>query len=197
MRRFDNNKQVMDSPSFYFFDNAFRLTKRIDGRRGVWENGKWKIEEGIIQEAKGDGTYHLARFDKLHLDIPETPETFVRGVKSPEEMSYWQLKRYAERVRQEGYDDTRYLVDMNIKIAFPFVCVILTVIGAPIALSLKKGGAPLALSIGMGVCFIYLFVLGFSRSLGLSGVLPPVLSAWLTNLAFILVGIYLMMHLEK
>lgn len=197
MMRFDAEKKIMERPTFYFFDSSFRLIKRIDGRRGIWEEGQWKIEGGIIQAARGDGSYGLEKFEELHLDLPETPETFVRRVKKPEEMSYWQLKRYADRVRQEGYDDTRYLVDMNIKIAFPFICLILVLIGTPLALGIKRGGAPLALSVGVGVCFVYMVTLGFSRSLGLGGVLPPFLSAWVANLIFLLAGIYLMMHLER
>ena len=197
MMRFDNEKKIMERPSFYFFDKAFRLIKRVDGRKGVWENGKWKIEKGIIQEMRKDGGYQLTKFMELYLDIPETPENFVRRVKNPEELSYWQLKHYTERVRQEGYDDTKYLVDMNIKIAYPFICLILVLIGISIALGLKRGGTPLAVSIGMGVCLLYMFTLGFSRSFGLSGVLPPILSAWLANLIFLFLGIYLMIHVEK
>ena len=197
MLRFDKEKKVMERPSFYFFDKTFKLVKRIDGLKGRWEKDKWKIESGITQELGKDGNYKFTKFTDLYLEIPETPENFVRKVKRPEEMGYWQLKRYAERVRQEGYDDTKYLVDMNIKIAYPFICLILVLIGIPIALGLKKGGTPMAVSIGIGVCFIYMLTLGLSRTLGLSGVLPPILSAWLANLIFFFFGIYLIMHVEK
>lgn len=197
MMRFDNKKKIMESPTFYFFDKAFRMIKRIDGQKGFWEKGRWRIENGAIQEAIKDGGYELKKFDELYLQIPETPKTFVRAVKSPEEMSYWELKRYTKKVRQEGYDETRYLVDMNIKVAYPLISLVFVLIGIPIALSLKKGGTPLAVSIGIGICFLYMLTLGFSRSLGLSGVLPPILSAWLANMIFFFLGIYLMLHVER
>lgn len=197
IRHFDSEKKHMGSPTFYFFDNRFRLVKRIDGKRGIWTDGAWRIEEGIVQEAEDDGGYRLRTFQELYLEIPETPDTFVRGIKSPEEMSYRQLRRYSNRVYQEGYDNTRYIVDMNVRVAFPFLSLILTLIGIPIALNLKKGGTPLAVSIGVGICFIYMVALGFSRSLGLSGVLPPILSAWSANLAFLFFGIYLFMNIER
>jgi lipopolysaccharide export system permease protein len=85
---------------------------------------------------------------------------------------------------------------MNIKLAFPLINLVMVLIGIPIALGLKKGGTPLAVSLGIGVCFLYLINLGFTRSLGLSGVLPPYLAAWFATLVFFLVGIYLMMRLE-
>jgi lipopolysaccharide export system permease protein len=112
-------------------------------------------------------------------------------------MSYWQLKEYAQTVRQEGYNNAKYLVDMNIKLAFPFIGLILLTIGMPLALRVRKGGTPLAVSIGMAVCFAYVLVLGLARSLGLAGVLPPLFSAWLANLLFLLLGIYMMIHMER
>ena len=197
MLRFDQKNRIMERPTFYFFDDTFRLTKRIDGRRAVWEGGKWKVEEGIILEASNERDYHLTKFADLHLKLAEPPETFVRRIKSPEEMSYWQIKRYAERVHLEGYDNSRYLVGMNIKTAFAFIIIIMVLVGIPISLRVKKGGIPLAIFMGMSICFLYLNVFGLARSLGLSGVLPPIFAAWVANVLFFLFGIYLMKSVER
>jgi lipopolysaccharide export system permease protein len=196
IRNFDSKTNIMQDPTFYFFDNSFRVMRRIDGRKGIWTGRNWKIQEGMSQEIKPQGGYSLKKFDEIYLEIPEGPETFVRPVRKPEEMSYWQLKRYAERVRLEGYDATEYLVDMNIKVAFPLINLVVVFFGIPIALGLRKGGTPLAVTLGVGVCFLYLMGLGFARSLGLSGLLPPFLSAWAANLVFFFIGTYLMIRLE-
>ena len=197
IRHFDFKKKRMQRPTFYFFDKDFRLTKRIDGETGIWREGQWRLEKGVIQERGPDGGYGLKRFQSRLLDIQETPDAFVKGEKKPEEMGYWQLKRYAVKVKEEGYDNTRYLVDMNIKTAIPFVSLVLVLIGIPIALGVKRGGTPLAISLGMGACFCYILTLGLSRSLGLSGVLPPLLSAWLANFVFLLLGIYFMINVRS
>jgi lipopolysaccharide export system permease protein len=197
IRQFNPKQKSMGHPSFYFFDSTFRLIKRIEGRRGIWEGDRWRIENGVVQQLKEDGSYDFKKFEVYPLMIPETPETFMRGTRNPEEMSYWQIKRYAEQVGQEGYDNAKYLVDMNIKLAFPFISLILLTIGIPLALSVKKGGTPLSVSVGMAVCFLYVLILGLARSLGLAGILPPLFSAWLANLLFLLLGVYLMIHMER
>lgn len=197
IRQFNPKEKTMGNPSFHFFDSSFRVVKRIEGRKGVWEGGNWRIENGILQELNEDGQYRFTRFEAYVLQIAETPETFMRGTRKPEEMSYWRLREYAETVRQEGYNNAKYLVDMNIKLAFPFISLILLAIGIPLALRVKRGGAPLAVSIGMAVCFLYVLVLGLARSLGLAGVLPPLFSAWLANLMFVFLGVYLMIHMER
>lgn len=196
IRRFDSKRNVMVDLSLYFFDKSFQLIKRIDARKGVWTGHNWKIQKGIVQEAKDEGGYSLMKFDEIQIELPEGPEVFVRPVRKPEEMSYWQLKRYAERVRIEGYDYTEYLVDMNIKLALPLLNLLMVLIGIPVALGIKRGGTPLAVSLGVGFCFLYLIHLGFLRSLGLSGMLPPVLAAWSANVIFFFLGIYLMMRLK-
>lgn len=196
IRHFDSKKNIMQDLTFYFFDDSFRLIKRIDARKGFWTGHNWKIQEGIIQEIENDGGYSLSKFDEIQVNSPEGPHAFVRPVRKPEEMSYWQLKRYAERIGLEGYDATEYLVDMNIKLALPFINLVMVIIGIPVALGTKRGGIPLAVSLGIGICFLYLANLGFSRSLGLSGLLPPVLAAWSTNVIFFFLGVYLMMRQE-
>ena len=197
IRHFDTKQKTLESPSFCFFDKAFRLVKRIDAQRCVWDGSGWNAKDGIIQELDGEGGYTLEKFAQLDVDIPETPEIFMRTEKKPEEMSYWQLKAYAKMVRQEGYDDSRYQVDMHVKFALPLVSLILVFTGIPVALGMQRGGTPLAVSAGMGICLAYLLVLGFSRSLGLSGVLPPFLSAWIASFLFLLLGVYFMMKIEK
>ena len=203
MRRFDYANQSMESPTFYFFDDSFRLIKRIDGQRAVWEHGRWAVEKAITLEVTPDCGYRTEKFETepLFLPLEETPETFLMSFgkkdEDPENMSYWQLKRYAQRVIMEGYDNTEYVVYMNYKIAFPFIILIMVLMGIPISLKLEKAGIPLAISVGVGLWLLYVVVLALTRSLGLLGILPPILSAWLANLIFLFLGIYLMMKVER
>jgi lipopolysaccharide export system permease protein len=194
---FDGKNQVMIGPSFYFFDGYFKLIKKIDAKTAAWHQHHWELKDGIVQELKEDGNYALARFDRLILDIPETPEAFKKKEKKPEEMSYWHLKQFAERVRAEGYDATEYLVNVHLKLAFPFIVVIMVLMGTPVALASLKGGTPVAVSLGVALCFAYLVALGLCRSAGFAGILPPLLSAWLANGMFFFLGIHLMMGVER
>ena len=202
MRHFDYANQSMEHPTFYFFDDSFRLIKIIDGEKAIFINGKWHVEQGTVQEFDSNGGYQTDRFETPRLlSLKESPETFLRSFgekeKSPEDMSFLRLKRYAQRVIMEGYDNREYLIYMNYKISFPFIVLIMVLIGIPISVKFEKIGTPSAISLGVCLCFLYYVVLGFARSLGLSGTLPPILSAWLTNLVFFFFGVYLMMKIER
>ena len=197
VKHFASAGNIMEDPTFYFFDNNFGLKKRVKAKRAIWQAGKWKVEDGSIQELQTDGGYQTRIFDSEILYIPETPEKFRKMIKQPEEMSYSQLRERAEEVRNDGYDNSSYLVDLNVKIAFPLISLILTLLGIPIALQLKKGGTPLAVATGIGLCFLYYVISSISSSLGHAEVFPPLLAAWTANLLFIFAGIYLMMTVEQ
>jgi lipopolysaccharide export system permease protein len=195
--RFFNIKSMeMVAPTFYFFDDEFHVTERIDAKRAAWVKDSWKVQEGTIMKLRDDGSYGFERFNEMDLMLPETPEAFVKIDKLPEEMSYWELRRYAEKTAHKGYDDTRFIVDQHLKLAFPLLSFIMALMGIPVALILKKGGTPLAVCLGITACFLYIVIFGFTRSLGYAGVLPPMLSAWLANFAFLLLGAYMLMRVE-
>jgi len=182
---------VAHDVTIYYFSRDFRLTKRIDAKVALWRNHQWHLRDGIVLELKPAEGYVSTDFKEMIVILPETPQTFAQVERKPEELNYWQLKRFAERVQREGYDANRYLVDLNIKLAFPFIIVVMVLIGFPISLKVNRGGGPVAVSIGVGLCFLYVFVLGVTRAVGFSGVLPPFLSAWLANIIFAVFGIYL------
>ncbi|RLB43995.1 MAG: LPS export ABC transporter permease LptG [Deltaproteobacteria bacterium] len=189
--KFDSNGTIAHDVSIYYFSSDFRLVRRIDARLAVWKNGSWHLKDGVeLKLKKGEG-YVSKGFQQLTISLPETPQTFTQVERKPEELNYWQLRRFAERVQEEGYDATRYFVDLNIKLAFPFIVVVMVLIGFPISMKVEKGGGPMAVSLGVALCFLYVFLLGVTRAIGFSGLLPPFLSAWLANIVFAIFGIYL------
>jgi lipopolysaccharide export system permease protein len=120
------------------------------------------------------------------IDLPEKPADFNIVQKEAEKMGYVELKNYIKKLQAEGYDATRYLVDMHGKIAFTFVIIILVTIGISFSLirTERSGGVMQSIGIGIIIGFSYWIVHAFSMSLGRSGSIPPILSAWFANIIF-------------
>jgi lipopolysaccharide export system permease protein len=196
IRAYDSRNNTIEGLSIFFLDKDFRLIKRIDARKAAWINNRWYLNEGLIQHMEPDGSRKSARFTNHTIQLPEEPQNFERSMKAPEEMSFWELRRYTKKIRQEGYDSRSCQVDLHIKIAFPFICPVLTLVGIPLALRRKRSGIPLSITLGIGISFLYLLTFGLSRSLAISGALPPLLGALIANLLFSLFGIYLMLAEE-
>ncbi len=193
IRTFDSRKNIIEGLTIFLFDEDFTLSKRIDASRATWTEGRWKLTDGLIQTFEADGSHKSVTFTDYTIQLPESPENFRHSMKAPEEMSFWELRNYTGKIRREGYDSARGEVDLNIKIAFPFISIVLTVVGIPLALRRRRGGIPLNITIGIGISLLFLLIFGLSRSLAISGVLPPILGAWMANLLFLFLGIYLML----
>ncbi len=107
-------------------------------------------------------------------------------------MGYFELRKYVKKIQAEGYDVTRYLVDLQGKIAFPLVTIILVFIGVFFSLrSERSGGVMQSVGIGIFIGFSYWIVHAFSMSLGRSGTLSPFIAAWSANILFISVALVL------
>ena len=89
-------------------------------------------------------------------------------------MGYFELKRYIRKLQSEGYDATRYVVDLHGKMAFPLVSIILAVIGISFSLrSERSGGIAQGIGAGLVIGFSYWLVYAFGMSLGSPAPFPP------------------------
>lgn len=173
---------------------GFKIVSRIDAATGYYDNGQWTLED--VSEQVYDpqiNDYHVVIRPRKVITLDLKPDDLGRIAQKTDEMSFTQLRRYVKKVTAEGYDATTYQVDMYGKLAFPFICVIMALTGAATGMrGFVKTNLPLGIAVGVGFCFLYWFVFGFTAALGYAKILPPVVAAWVSNLVFLCLGcIYL------
>lgn len=179
-----------------YFDESFRLIKRIDARKGVYKGGEWQLLNVVEQDlVKDERSYKVTYRANSPLRLEFAPEDLNRVVKKCEEMSYGELSSYIQKVEEEGYDATSYRVDLSAKIAFPLVCVVMSIVGTSLALlRKKKQGFASSVVYGIGMAFLYWIFYSLCLSLGYGGILPPVIAAWLTNVIFVCFGTLVLLN---
>mgnify|MGYP006298658271 CR=1 FL=1 len=198
IRFYDKTRGTVHGISLFYFDDAFRLSRRLDAKQGAFRSGDtWVFYDILEQVLNPDGTYSVKSHEERTESMGFTPESLEVVVKKSEEMSYRELRRYVERVEAEGYDATPYRVDLYAKIAFPFVCLILSILGIGIAASGRaRKGLPVVISYGIGIAFLYWIFYSFCLSLGYGGMLPPVAAAWTANVLFFSFALFTLMGTE-
>lgn len=194
----DTKEKILKGITLYQFDDQFRCIRRIDARKAKWSNGKWKLYQGAIREFKEGIAIQTTLFTEKDFDFQEDWESFQRTERKAEEMSYTELRNYIQRIQTSGYDTTRYLTDLYSKLSYPFLNLIMVLIGIPFALKTGRSGGT-ALSIGISVIlgFIYGVIFYVFLSFGKSGVLPPFLAAWTPTLLFGLAGIFTLTSIRQ
>lgn len=183
--------------TFNFFDDKFNIAKRIDAKKGIYKNGRWLLHDCVEQVRLEDGSYGVTYPYQRTLKTDFVPEDLKTVVKKSEEMSFNELSAYIQKVTKEGYDTTPYQVDWQAKLAFPAVCLVMTIAGAAISLRNKKGeGIAMGIAYGIGVAFCYWILYGLCLSLGYNGFLHPLAAAWLTNTIFVFLGIVTLVNVD-
>ncbi len=195
---FDPVQQTIAGITAATMGNDFKILYRIDAKRGFYEDGKW-IFKGVIEQSykAHENDYEVKVIPVKNFDLTIKPEDLGAMAKKSNEMSFFELKDYAQKVEAEGYNPTSYQVDMNGKIAFPFICIIMALTGAATGMrSFAKTNMPAAITIGVVICFLYWVMYGFCLSMGYATVLPPVVAAWIANLFFLCLGTIYLINTE-
>jgi len=173
------------------------LLRRIDAAKAVWDGTQWVFHDGFIRSFR-DGVEHASQFSTLTIpDLSERPEDFAKQEAEPDEMNFVQLLRYVKRVRESGGRIQKYLVELHMKLAFPLTNVIVTLVGVSLSTRVRRGTLALGVGLSLLISFTYYGFLKTGQALGHSGVLPPVVAAWMGNLFFGGLGVYLLSRARR
>ena len=198
IKYYNTANQSISGITLYYFDEEFRLIKRIDAKTAHFENGNWIFYDIMEQRLnKTAGDYDVGFEARRHEPFEFLPDDLKRVAKKSDEMNFMELLKYIKDVESEGYDATSYRVDLHAKIAFPLVCIILCLVATGIAAKRKiREGVALNIVYGIGLIFIYWIFYTFCMSLGYGGILLPVIAAWMANFIFLCIGIFYLLIAE-
>lgn len=134
-------------------------------------------------------------FPKINIQ----PIDLVKSSKDPqEEMDYFELKNYIERLKRIGENYQAELVELNVKISFPFMNLIVLLFSIPIAnLTNRSQARGMEFVLAIGISFLYISILRLGQSLGYNGILSPFFSAWFANILFALFGLALLWRTQR
>lgn len=195
---FDPVQLVVKDITLYIFNENFRLIRRLDAAQGVFTPNGWDLTDILDQRLEyGNDHYTISQADSKTINLDFSVEDLTRVAVKSEELNYQSLRQYIQKVESEGYDATLYRVDLHAKLAMPFVCIIMPLLGIGIALrSNVNDGVAVGVAYGIGACFLYWIAMSFCMSLGYGDMLPPLIAAWIANFIFTTIGGILLINAE-
>ena len=167
-----------------------KLSQIVNAKSAEWKNDKnqWLFKNGTVYLLSGTGEYkHLIKFNEQYISIKFTPADFSLGDKSPDDMNIGELRTYVALKEKMGLNVTDYKIQLNMKMAIPFACLVFALLGAPLGLSPKRASSSVGLGFSIIVIFVYYILMFFSMALGELEWISPWLAAWMPN--FITCGI--------
>jgi lipopolysaccharide export LptBFGC system permease protein LptF len=75
-------------------------------------------------------------------------------------------------------------VQLQRKVAFPFVTLIMTLLAVPFAVTTGRSGALYGIGIGIALAIVYWTAQSVFGAMGSAGLISPLLAAWAPNILF-------------
>ncbi|MDH4226437.1 MAG: LPS export ABC transporter permease LptG [Deltaproteobacteria bacterium] len=198
VKKIDVEKQSLEGITAYSIKKPFSLEAVATFEKATWTGSTWKASGKTTAWKVKNGAPSALKADAALLSGVKNPSEFAKAEKGIEAMGYKELKRYIRSLKRGGYDTTAHKVELQSKLSFPFVNLVMLIIGIPLALKTGRGAgmaAGVALSLAIGFAFWVVF--GLCKSLGMEGAVPPVVAAWFTPVLFLSIGALMFSYVKQ
>ena len=166
----------------------------ITAREAAWQpRGGWSLQTGamhVVPDTVSDVAFSFERM--IDRKLTERPVDLMAKPRSPQEMRYNELSRFIVALERSGGDANVLRVERALKLAIPVTCLIIALFGAPLATSTQRGGAAFGVGISLATTVVFLMMIQLTKAIGGKGLINPDVAAWVPNLIFAAVGLFLL-----
>lgn len=175
-------------------------TVLIASRGGQWDAAReqWALEGGemhVIADSTPSATFGFGALRDRRMK--EKPVELMAQPRSPQEMRFNELSRFIVSLERSGGDANLLRVERMLKIAIPVTCLVIALFGAPLATSTQRGGTAYGIGISLATTITFLMLVQLTRAIGGKALLPPDLAAWLPNMLFAAVGLFMLARVRR
>ncbi len=165
----------------------FRAKENLEAESATYDaqTDQWQLNKVKILYFRPNGT--LAHAEKREFQVqplPIDPKKLKRDRRAANERSLRELYDLVGRGERSGADISSYKVDMHVKFAFHFAAFVVALMGLKFGYRSERSfetarSVLIALAIGIS----YWFILNAGIALARRDVLPPIIGAWMANVA--------------
>ncbi len=195
---FDPDKDLFANLTvFEFQPGTFQLSRRIFAGSAHWDTQvqRWILENGWQRTFQNGSVASYQPFTlNTFPEIREQPSYFKKEVRPSQEMNFNELNTYIADLKQSGFETMRLRVQLNRKLAYPLITLIMALLAVPFAMTMGKRGSLAGVGIAIAMAVVYTLVTGVFEAMGNVNALPPMLAAWSPDLLFAMLGGYLLLR---
>ncbi|MFW6012160.1 MAG: LPS export ABC transporter permease LptF [bacterium] len=190
---YDAGRQALQRLQVFEFDDEYHLVRRLVADRAVYdESGWWRFETGWFRRFDAVRVASYERFpDEVLARFPEDPEYFQSEIRPPEQMAYRELERYVAELEASGQAVPELRVELQSKIAYPVISLVMALVALPFAFRLGRQGALYGIGVSIVLGMVFLAIYATFTTLGEAGALPAAVAVWSPNVIFALLSVYL------
>ena len=173
--------------------DSWQLETQTFVRRAVFNGTTWDGEQGWTQTfATNPPTW--TPIAKKPLPGLEPPEYFAKEPPDAEFMTVNELRWYIKELEASGFNVTPPSVELQRKLAFPFVTIVMALLAIPFGVGAGRHGALYGIGLAIVIALSYWVLISAFVAIGRGGLLPPVLAGWAPNILVAGVAGYLFLR---
>jgi lipopolysaccharide export system permease protein len=158
------------------------------------ESHRWTLNKGVthvVRDTQPDFTMEFGQMiDKRFNEL--APADMMARPRNPSEMRFRELSRFIASLERSGGNANELRVERMLKIAIPLTCLVIALIGAPLATSTQRGGTAWGIGVSLAITVTFLMLVQLTKAVGKGGFVSPDVAAWLPNAAFAVIGLVLL-----
>ncbi|MBC7474401.1 MAG: LptF/LptG family permease [Candidatus Sericytochromatia bacterium] len=188
-----NIKKGVFEEVFVFDNTKAGYPQVINALTASREKNKWVLHDGILRKYGKEGFMNYeAKFKAMEIEFNLNNSTIFSDQKSMQEQSAGEAAKQLAEFKARGIDTRAMEVDYHLKYSLPLATFFVALIAAPIGIKFAKMGTYFGVAISIALVFVWYVTYTIGRSLGATGALQPLLAAWIQNIAFGFIGIFLL-----
>ena len=169
----------------------------LKAQKGEYDQNKnlWNFYDGKIMISRDNGEISSINFEKYQYPLDEGPMELAKVPSDANDMTVRQAIRAESLYRQAGNnkESRRMKVRIQEKFTLPAACLVFGLIGSSFGVrSISRSSKSQGFGLSVLMIFAYYILSFFSSSLGVKGVLNPILAAWTPVVISISFSIYLL-----
>ncbi|MBQ5938251.1 MAG: LptF/LptG family permease [Bacteroidaceae bacterium] len=195
MEHFDGMSKTGMHFSLDKFENK-KLVSHLSANTAIYDTlsdvrYQWHLRDVTIRELRGMRE-KITNYNQIDSIIRMEPRDFLFIRNQQETMTNAELKDYIEKQRNRGSGNLSiFEVEYYKRFASPFAAFILSTIGMSLSSRKRKGGMGFSLGIGIALSATYILLQGISATFSTNAGMHPALAAWMPNILYSLIAIYL------
>ena len=185
-----------------FFIQKFKnnaLVYNLRAENITWDVAKRKWKLSRVSERTINGLQEkIVQTDSMRLNFNFKPRDFQRDDYMKDKMPTSDLKEFIQLEMIRGSEDINtLLIERYTRDSVPLSVLILTFIGVIIASRRIRGGSGFHLAIGVVLSVLYILLGRFATVFSVKGNFDPFWAAWMPNILFAILVIYLYIKAPK
>jgi lipopolysaccharide export system permease protein len=181
----------------YEFDPEFRLRMISNARSAIYKGGRWELS-GVTQTSFEERKIRSQTFAQASWKSVIQPELLNVLLVVPEKMSAWNLYFFINHLAENRQKTTRYEIALWSKMVYPVACVVMVILALPFGfLQQRAGGVSAKIFVGTMIGISYQILNRVFGHVGLLNDWSPAISATIPTLLFLLVGVGMLLWVER